>query len=784
MPTSFTQLPDHQSRGPAPGPPWRALWQIPAFTLGVAVTALTLWLHPAGLRPTLPTAHETIRRALEALDRDDCETAARLAQSVLETQPPEPRAAADARFILGGVLLKQAQASPPDGGELLQRARLYLEEADRQGVSDELRFRLAYRLAVIGLAAAGEPARCLRNLEEALDNDPADRLEGYRYLTTYHLSRPTPNLEAALRANERLLMQPNLVDPNPVRLQRGEILLRLKRTEEARSVLARIPTAAAEAERARHLRALSHYQDEDYRSALALWNDQGVPRSPAPEDDRAARYYVGMCHARLDRLAEASAAWESLAAESPESPEGRCAAFRLAEVSAATGQRDRAFEWLRKFFAAGPTDDLAPYLTPEEARQSLMALHDRWAEEKSHRQAADLARLATPMLPPGEGPLREARSWQAEGFAQLRRAAEATGSAAEAARREALLAFGRAAEAFEGVARVKQGTPGHADALRATADNLLRARQYSRAAAVLERYLALDLTEKQRGEALVGLGEAYHELKEPDKAVQLLKEALRRPGPLNCRARYLLALAQLDQGKLVEAEATLRELATTPPLDPEPPEFRQSLFALGYLLYKREQYAQAADYLKKAIDEYPKDPHTLQARYWLGEAYRQCAYRETASVSAWELTAAKEFYHRQRRNRVEQALPYFEQLVFELTDTAAQRPLSAEEQFILVESRLSMADCYSLLGRNDQAVSAYQALVASHPNQLPALRALRQLAGIYLYLKMEAEAAGAVKQAKAVLDGLTDKDLEPSRLTRAQWQESLDAVLTTLRGPG
>ena len=88
-------------------------------------------------------------------------------------------------------------------------------------------------------AQTGEaPDKVIAALSAAIDpgtEDDADALRAYGLLAEAYLKLPTPDVEKALAATDQQIRRPIMEDRllGPVRLRRGELLVRLNRLDEA-----------------------------------------------------------------------------------------------------------------------------------------------------------------------------------------------------------------------------------------------------------------------------------------------------------------------------------------------------------------------------------------------------------------------------------------------------------------------------------------------------------------------------------------------------------------------
>ena len=172
-------------------------------------------------------------------------------------------------------------------------------EADRRGLS-------------YAFKAGFDPRRVIERLAPSVE--AADDLAaGYAMLLRCYLSLPEPDVRAALDANAKQLQLPTVNEEflTAVRLQRGELLLRLKKPEEARAVLERVrpPAKSDQVARAFVLRAQSHQEQSQWEEGIAVWKQALERFGPSQESGRVC-YSLGFCYRQLDRLADAEQTWE------------------------------------------------------------------------------------------------------------------------------------------------------------------------------------------------------------------------------------------------------------------------------------------------------------------------------------------------------------------------------------------------------------------------------------------------------------------------------------------
>jgi tetratricopeptide (TPR) repeat protein len=756
------------------------LWQVPTFLAGVIALAGTLlayfWL------PDSPATilRRDLRQAEELLAAGDHVAALDIARRSLDAIDAAPRLQGEFCLIRGSALLLRAEdLAGPERSETYVEARAWLEWAQSHGVAKANELPLRYRLARARYFTGADLQEVAAELDNVLELYPEGRLEGYALLTSIHLQRTKPNLDAALRANERLLALTNLENPNPVRLQRGDLLLRAKRGAEAREVLGRIPPGTPEFAKARHLQAWSLFEEQDWRGAIDIWEKAKAEPLENPAQQAQALYGMGMCYLEIGRDADAEQVWRRLLQEHPSRDEALVVALRLAELRAQAGQHEDALKLYSHVLRPLTPGFRNAYLDEVQVRTLVKQQWQRWYEAGRHEEAIQLARLARQLLPANDLLYRVALARQASGSALLRAALPATAEARDQQLAEARRHLLEAGDHFESAAQQAENQQQRGELLWAAAECFLNAKEYARGAVILERYQALGPDMPQSVAARVALGEAYQALKRPDAACRILTPVADEKGPHQARARYLLALSLLDRNDAAGAEKMLRLLLTMPALDRSAPEPRLALFALMHVLFRREEYGDAAQFIEQALEQAASDELVLW--YWLGEAYRRGAAKEKKNISSADTLAAREFYQKLKRTQLEKAVQQFQRVVAALQDRRNTAPLSVEQEQQLRESRFGVGECLYDLGRYGEAADVYDQLAKDCGERVEGLTALMHLTQCYWALRRYGEARTALEALQRNLEKVSDRDLEFAKTTRQAWQAWLDGALATSR---
>lgn len=741
------------------------------FLLGVAAF-LTVWFWPKTTRKsTEQLAQENLQAALVALNQGDGPAALRAARYAWEQGGQNGNRTGDIRFALGSAyLLLAGKTTEFDAPTASRRARAELELAQQVGVSPSLRAALLLRLAQARHQTGTEAVRIIPLLQQSAELKAPCAEEAYAFLVDLLLQQKPPRRAAALQVTEKWLLLPVVRQANLARLRRSELLIELEQREEARQTLARIPETAPEFPQARLFLARSFLEEQNFAKAVPLW-EQALQEGRPKERLAYVRLMLGHCRAALGQRSEAEKAWQPLLEQLPRVPETLPAWLRQAELRLEANEPNGALiafdEALREEAGAKPN----PYVSSAQLQERLEKAWLHWRQVGNYSAAKRLLEIARTVLPAGLAEERIGLTCQEAGQFYLTEGGKQNGAKAEALLQQAQQSFRTAGEAYAKAATAKADSPEQAELWWKAAQNLLRGQSYARAVTVLETYLARDLPAQRKTEALIGLGEALQAMKESDRAAKLLTQVLEQPHPLEQRARYLLALAYIDQKKFAEAEAILRSIATARTLVNEPPELRQSRFAMGYVLFRQQQYAEAVSALEAALQQFPDDPQALPARFQLAEACLQAGRLQVQHYKDAKQEAARDYYRQQRKHYYDRALKHFQQLAQDLSDRQEQSALSTTEENLLRSSRFGMGDCLFQLGRVAEAVSVYESLALHHNNQPAGLTALMHLAQCNLHLQRKEEAKQVLERLQTLLKSLPDADLTSTRMTRQEWQE-------------
>jgi len=350
------------------------------------------------------------------------------------------------------------------------------------------------------------------------------------------------------------------------------------------------------------------------------------------------------------------------------------------------------------------------------------------------------------------------------------------------------------------------------DDMSRAADDFRRGHGYEQAQSVYREVLKQS---PQQGvpDALVGLGETLLALGKIEEALAVLGRCYETypQHPVSYQARLLSSLAYQEQGKLDEARDLLTDNLYHYSLAPQSTEWRDSLFALGALLYRQaldlesksrlagvdrldaesrraglqllEQshaaFEEAIHILSEAIQRYPTAPQTIEARYRIAEGHRHSAKLPRKRLTGVTIETSKAALSRQMHEHLQAAIDEHNGLITRLSDQQdAQR--GPTEAAILRNCYFGRADALFDLQRYEEAIGAYSAATNRYQHDPESLEAYVQIASCYRRLGRLSEARGTLEQARVVLQRIRpDADfLRTTRLARQDWVQVLDWLRT------
>jgi tetratricopeptide (TPR) repeat protein len=776
---------DHSSRFSL-----RQLWQVPVFFVGV-VAILTACLTRSLIAPDpVHLLHHNLAEARRLLDREinDPNGALRHAQQAVDNLAIDQARTAEAYFLLGSAHLGIAdQAGESAAGEHWREARRCFQEAERRGLAGDDGARLHYRLAKLSFHLDDDPTQVIALLKANMDS-AENRAEALTLLSQAYLRLNPPNLKEALKANKKLREEVPQIGEDvlgPAKLAGAKLLLQLNQRDEARKTLEKINDRAAPAILAEKNMLLAGLYQEEHKwaEATVLWravlDEKRVPLTEAG----GVLYNLGVCYRRQDQNDPAIEAWNDCMRRS-QGEEAQAAALALAELRLhEPNPNDKTVILLAEAVAkVRKADDwknsLMELANVQELFEQAMTIY---RQGNRFDLAVRTAELYERVAPPPKAQLRRAElnnEWAKTVRERARSARDEDTRKKDEATADELLR--QAAEAHTEAAKLLTEKSVCNEHLWLSAVCSYEGHDYPRAADKLREIVEREKDNVDRlSEGLFLLGETCRHLNDFKAAETAYKACVERGARFTYRARFQLAMLEIEAGNIDSAERELEQNISIEHRDSDPESQEKSRLALCALLYQKAAslplyYRKVVLHLEGHIDHFAISSESVRARYQLADSYRQQVDHDTLnrhalSVSEKMSPEAAEHFLTLNKHSWARAAEEFTKLEEILKAPELAKLLSLKQQ---VEIPFHVAECYFNLGEYERALQKYEDLAKQWGKSQHALRALgetiRCFGGMKDFERLHRRVA-EVRVQLAVTEGLHEND-------RQKWIDWLNQV--------
>jgi tetratricopeptide (TPR) repeat protein len=802
---------DSQETPPSPSPSGlrRVVARLVSHRLRTAILAASILAAAAGIglfwlaavrSHAKPAPAAMIAAALKQLDEGHLVEAEKLAERLRDQGPAHADLAGTGEFILG--ITAAHDADNFNGGDKTRSYRLaarHLEEARRRGFpagrETEGRFQLGRCLSLAGRTKASQEP-----LAEALKGDSPHRTEILWLLAVACLDQSPPQLAEALDYNQRCLSDPALpaVRRYEGLVQRAQILLQTGQVPQCLAALDTIPPQTANAAEVKVLRGWATIEEArarrksgapassvgaKYRAAIRLLGE--VPPGQGAGRAIAARgaYLSGVAFLELGELHTALARFVDARTQFEDTCEGQAANFEEAEIDRKAGRDDEALAAYQRALAPieNPHDYCNLWLPREQLHNRLSAAFQQYLAAKNFAACQRLTEITAALLPESDRLGWQAdlhRSWGQYLLVQSERRGPVGGESLAGQGRRHWCEAGSAMERLSSLHRSSRAFP---DDLWDAARGYFEGRDYRNAARMFSEYLKVEAGQRQP-QALVNLGESLLALGKTEDALAALRECidLYPRDPIVSRARLAAGNACLEKNDPERAEAFLRDNLNGDLLTPAGKEWRDSLFALGRLLYDRRRYPEALPRLEEAVQRYPDVPAATEARYLIAECHRHVGEAAREKLQKDLVETSRNARTKRMHESFQAALVHYrevQQLLGQRTESSPPAPL---ETAILRNTYFAVGDVLFALGDYQGAIQAY-ATATNHYQGFPeVLEAYLQIARSYQRLHQPEQARAALEQAQRALERIKPRAAfeETTNRSRQEWTALLAQLLS------
>lgn len=512
--------------------------------------------------------------------------------------------------------------------------------------------------------------------------------------------------------------------------------------------------------------------------AVTLLREAQSLDDQATDVTRRAYYLLGRAAELEGEEREALKYFARTQQEFGDTPEALAAKLSEADILRHDGDDATALIWYRQILQLGldPATYRSNVLPIDQLRRRLLEALSDFTRRGQYDGAIAMLDNFPPLFPKTQELELRGKILREWGDRLVRQSADQSQSSREL-RRDGLLHLREAGVAYEELAKLRFATENYPTDLWNSADCFYLGHNYSHAARLLNLYLETE-PERLNAQALLRLGQANLALGQIEQCIGAFEECIELYERDNAtyQARIECAKAFWRSGDPQEAERLLRVNLSGSRLEPTSPEWKDSLFALGLLQFEQARYDDAIGTLEEAVERYPDDRQSLQARYVIGEAYRRWADEPRGKLETARTASERE----------------------KLEATVGERLMKALEQFKLVQSSITLKienvqddapfaamrrNCYMLegaclfdLGRYQEAIEAYQNVSSLYPNEPFVLETFVQIANCWQRLDRPENAHGAIQQAQITLQQLPNAAdfASTTAFSRDEWQVLLD----------
>lgn len=762
--------------------------------------------------------------AMELLEEGRWDLADRIARDLEKDERLTPAREPIWNYVRGvsGVLSTVGKLDSPSHRRVLWDSASHLEK------SREASFPLGYAgqaAYYLGFCYYHTYAwdKALETLGEVVDSWPARRSDALDMMVESCLRSHPPKRERAQELLEVWSRIPGLAgsERNRITLNRAHLAYIDGDWQTCDEALAAIDPRASEYQAAKLWRgrwklesARRGAKDDPLRSEQlqeALSDIREVLLAPSTTADvrRQAAFLTGETLRYLDRTTEAISTLSGVRQRNPESAESVAAGLAEAEIQLSKENLNDALETVRH--VVGDMGDVRLYderwLPLSELRRRLLLLGRSMRDQGEFEASNRLASYLPPVFPISDAVRMEAETFETWAAKLEKEPPATTARARDRHRRQVDAKYQMAGDKYRELARLELRSAEYPSILWQAIECYRKASQLDQANDLLKTYLQFEERPK-RPRALLALGQNYLNAGRWDEVILPLERCLLEypDHPSSYNARLVMARALTEKQQLEKATEALMANLYDGSLKPDSQLWRDSLFELGNVIYRRgdqlflegeliapgdwkeklaklessnAEFIAATDRLSEAVSRYDRDKRSLEARYAIGRAYRSAAMFPKLMLDSGQVTidAVRRKLLLERRRLLESSLAGYRNLRQALGEAQDLMSAADNSQALLRNCFFGEADVLFELGEYDEAIAAYRNVGNRYMNEPEALEALVQIAECFRALGQEDQAKRTLTQAEQLLSRIPP-EADPrftigTRANRAKWQELL-----------
>jgi tetratricopeptide (TPR) repeat protein len=778
-----------------------------------------------------------LNNGLRLLKQGEIQEAMLRAASIDEELLERPADKAKHHLLFGAATLEDAEHAQVRQTAIkkAKESRKHLEKAGQIGFPRGYEGLGSYLLGKV-LFFLMQWDEAVEPLEAAISEWPSGRIGALERLMDIELGSPHPDIPL-LRS--RLAQWDGLAGLTPdererEELKRIEVELADGEVEVARQLAEDFPEASIYADNAKYLMALAELQrieaaSEKLASDLekVFETMQMVSRSPRVDGvtRRRSKYYSGLIQQKLNQPQKALTIFSSLRQEAPQTIESTIAAIeevqslinlaRFADASKTMRLLSDQFgelEWYQNHWVPidrmrQRTKELGQSLLQAKAYPEAVAYSEHLPP---YVERVDVLKLSAEAYRQWALSLK-GKAWRDEPLMDIRQAANAPVEESNPNKLQHEL-FSKAAKAFKELAVIEMRSPEYQDLQWAAIDCSQAAGELAQSNALINEAMSFEPRDRQP-RSILKMAENHYALQEFDKSLMQLRRCIdQHPrNPIAFQSRLNAARILSEQSDFDPATTYLEENLYGTDLTPNSPVWRESLFELGKLYYRRgeeqfsaaaglrdatladqkaklsealegshEQFLKSIERLEEWIKRYPEDERRFDTLYTIGQAYQMAAQWNTHLLNEKLLQSDDQIRLRriEQRKLLDSARQMFKDIRDGINATRDWAMLDPAQQRVLRNSYFAEADLTYQMKNYEGALVAYRNIANRLLNEPEALEALTQAAECLKQLGRTEESRRLISQARDVLEQIpTSRDpqfLAFTRFSRNDWSKHLD----------
>ncbi len=509
-----------------------------------------------------------------------------------------------------------------------------------------------------------------------------------------------------------------------------------------------------------------------YKEAIAHFKTVVDDPKFFPRWRRQAELLTGISYDEMGDESKAQEAFATLYELSPSTTEAIAAEFFWAEIERRLGRSEtaaagyvRAFDELRKI-----PNYANPWLPKSVILERSSEAFRQRLQMKEYKEALSLLKMLNGVMPEKEI-VRSAAEVYEQWAEELKRQADASFLEQRTTLgNEAKLKYRLAAEAYGRLAALSIDTREYDRLLWQSAEDYRLGKDYRYGIPAYKAYMKVNTSDRQP-EALVYVGEMYIHLDGLDEAIEFLNRCIHEyPNHvLTPRARLDISRAYAEKGEWDKAKKML-EQNLIDEYSPQAAIYRDSIYALGKLLYESGEPLASITYFEDAIKNHPNAVQAADAHYCLAQAFLKRSDERTKALRDVPLEATKRKIETDSLADQALALDHLlktEEMLVKRQDDVG---LSEAERLMLRNTIFCTGMIQMNLKRYEQAILTYDLAATRYMDRPESLDAMLQIAIAYRMLGRSAEAIPVLNRATTQLEMLENAGLVSEA---AKWKDQI-----------